>query len=67
MLKNQDGRINFRLYLINQESGWGYEVYNKHTNETLKRDYGFKDIEDARLAGLEEAKRIINEEEDKDE
>jgi hypothetical protein len=58
---NQDGNINFGIYHIDEQHGFGYEVIKK---ETLKREHGFKTAEEARKAGFEAAKKIIHEIED---
>jgi hypothetical protein len=58
---NQNGEINFGVYFIDEENGFGYEVVRK---QILKRGFGFGSIEDAREAGLQESKKIIHELED---
>ncbi len=58
---NQNGCINFGVYYIDQDNGFGYEVIRK---EILKRESGFKTLTDARESGFEEAKKIIHKLED---
>jgi hypothetical protein len=56
---NEDKRINFGMYYINEVHGWGYEVVDTIDDLTLKRDFGFKSLDKARNAGREEAIKIL--------
>ncbi len=58
---NKDGRINFGMYFIDKINGWGFEVIDTIEKTTLLRKPGFKSLEEAREAGFQEAKRIIDE------
>lgn len=56
---NQDRRINFGVYHINDQYQWGFEIIDTIENVCLKRDFGFSCMKDARQAGFYEAKHII--------
>ncbi len=60
---NEDKRINFGMFYINPELGWGYEVIDTIEKETLKRAYGYGTLEEAREAGRKEAIRMVREHE----
>jgi hypothetical protein len=57
---NKDGRINFRLFYVNDAHGYGYEVFDTTTDEILKRQVGFNRPEESRKAGFEASKEIIH-------
>ena len=59
--KNKDGRINFLMYFIDDINKWGYQIVDTIEDETLKRDYGYESFQEARKAGFEAAKKIIDE------
>jgi hypothetical protein len=58
---NQDHKINFNVYFINDIYKWGYEVLDTQENETLMRGYNYETMEAAREAGREKAITIIKE------
>jgi hypothetical protein len=57
---NKDGRINFRLFHVDEVHGYGYEVIDTIENEILKRQVGFNRPDEARAAGFEASKEIIH-------
>ena len=52
---NKD-RFKYNVYFINEELGWGYQIFDKDNWETYRRNYGFKTMEEAK----ESAKSEIN-------
>lgn len=59
--QNKDRRINFGIYYINDMYLWGYEIIDQIERVTLKRGYNYPDMQAARAAGFEEAKKVIHE------
>lgn len=57
---NKDGRINFRLFYVDESHGYGYEVIDTIEDEILKRKTGFNRPDEARKAGFEASKEIIH-------
>jgi hypothetical protein len=57
---NKDGRINFRLFYVDEQNGYGYEVIDTIEDEVLKRQVGFRRPEESRKAGFEASKEIIH-------
>ena len=58
---NKDGRINFGMCYMNERYLWGYEVVDTIDNFRICSNFGFKTMEEARQAGFEKAKQIIDE------
>ena len=57
---NKDGRINFKLFYVDENYRYGYEVIDTIEDEVLKRQVGFNRLNEARKAGFEASKEIIH-------
>lgn len=40
-------RFKYNVYFINEELGWGYQIYDEDNWETYRRNFGFKTMIDA--------------------
>lgn len=54
-------RFDYLTYFINEDLGWGYQIYSNENCETFRRNYGFKTMMDARNKAIEEIHKMESE------